>query len=47
MTVLQGVSLPEGDDKTTLKLWFPDVKAYASLRNDWVNQWNSIFNYRQ
>ncbi|MFO1311603.1 MAG: extracellular solute-binding protein [Burkholderiales bacterium] len=47
MTVLEGGSLPEGADKATLKLWFPDVKAYADLRNDWVNQWNTTFNYRQ
>lgn len=47
MTVLQGGSLPEGAEKAGLKLWFPDVKAYAELRNDWVNQWNTVFNYRQ
>jgi iron(III) transport system substrate-binding protein len=47
MTVLEGGSLPEGADKSTLKLWFPDIKSYADLRNDWVAQWNTVFNYRQ
>lgn len=47
MTVLEGGSLPQGADKASLKLWFPDVKQYADLRNDWVNEWNTTFNYRQ
>ena len=47
MTVLAGGPLPEGADRASLKLWFPDVKAYAELRKDWVGQWNTTFNYRQ
>ncbi len=47
MTVLEGGSLPAGADKASLKLWFPDIKQYAALRNDWVKQWNTTFNYRQ
>ncbi len=47
MTVLDGGSLPEGADKADLKLWFPNISEYAALRNDWVSEWNAIFNYRQ
>lgn len=47
MTVLEGGPLPEGADRASLNLWFPNVKAYADLRNDWVGQWNTTFNYRQ
>lgn len=47
MTVLQGGPLPEGADRAALKLWFPDINEYASLRDSWVNEWNTVFNYRQ
>ncbi|MCL4767981.1 MAG: extracellular solute-binding protein [Hyphomicrobiaceae bacterium] len=47
MTVLAGGSLPEGAEKAGLKLWFPSIKEYAELRNGWVNEWNTVFNYRQ
>ena len=47
MTVLDGGSLPEGAEKANLKLWFPSTNEYAQLRNGWVSEWNTIFNYRQ
>jgi iron(III) transport system substrate-binding protein len=47
VTVLAGGSQPAGADDAKVKYWLPDVEQYAKLRDRWVADWNSTFNYRQ
>lgn len=46
-SMLKGAKMPAGAEKMKLKLWVPDVKQYASLREPWVKEWNQLYNYRQ
>lgn len=46
-SMLNGAKMPAGAEKLKLKLWVPDVRQYASLREAWVNEWNQLYNYRQ
>jgi iron(III) transport system substrate-binding protein len=40
--------LPEGAKAADMKAaWVPPVDEYASLRSQWVKEWNAIFDYRQ
>jgi iron(III) transport system substrate-binding protein len=46
-SMLKGAKMPAGAEKLNLKLWVPDVKEYASLREAWITEWNLLYNYRQ
>ncbi len=46
-SMLKGAKMPAGAEKLKLKLWVPDVKEYASLREAWIKEWNLLYNYRQ
>lgn len=47
VTVLEGGPQPAGAEAAAVKYWLPDVEQYAKLRDAWVGEWNTIFNYRQ
>jgi iron(III) transport system substrate-binding protein len=46
-SMLKGAKMPAGAEKLKLKLWVPDVKEYAALREAWIKEWNLLYNYRQ
>lgn len=44
-SVLKGTKTPPGAPKD-VKLWFAPLDEYASLRDSWLAEWNTIYNYR-
>ena len=38
---------PKGFDPDKVKLWVPDFKQYVALHQQWVDDWNKTYNYRQ
>lgn len=46
VTMLANGQAPEGADEAT-NYWLPDLDQYLSLRDAWVEEWNTVFNYRQ
>jgi iron(III) transport system substrate-binding protein len=38
---------PPGFDPKVVKLWVPNFEQYEKLRNDWVEEWNKTYGYRQ
>ena len=38
---------PPGFDPKVAKLWVPDFAQYEKLRNEWVEEWNKTYGYRQ
>ena len=39
--------IPEGFDPKTAKVWVPKFSAFASLRDKWLEEWNTVYGYRQ
>ena len=44
-SVVKGAKVPPGAPKD-VKLWFAPLEEYASLRDKWIEEWNTIYNYR-
>jgi iron(III) transport system substrate-binding protein len=44
-SVVKGAKVPPGAPKD-VKLWFAPLEEYASLREKWIEEWNTIYNYR-
>ena len=38
---------PPGFDPKVVKLWVPNFEQYEKLRNEWVEEWNKLYGYRQ
>jgi iron(III) transport system substrate-binding protein len=38
---------PPGYDPAKVKVWIPDFDQYVKLRNEWVEEWNKTYGYRQ
>ena len=38
---------PEGLDPNVAKVWLPNFEQYEKLRNEWVEEWNKVYGYRQ
>ena len=38
---------PPGFDPKAVKLWVPNFEQYEKLRNEWVEEWNKTYGYRQ
>jgi iron(III) transport system substrate-binding protein len=45
VSVLKGAKVPPGAPKD-IKLWFAPAEEYAALRDKWIEEWNTIYNYR-
>ncbi len=39
--------LPEGFDPKTAKVWVPKFDQFVSLRDKWLEEWNTVYGYRQ
>lgn len=39
--------LPEGFDPKVAKVWVPDFAQFVSLRDKWLEEWNTVYGYRQ
>ena len=39
--------LPEGFDPKVAKVWVPDFAQFVSLRDKWIEEWNTVYGYRQ
>ncbi len=44
-SVVKGAKVPPGAPKD-VKLWFAPLEEYALLRDKWIEEWNTIYNYR-
>jgi iron(III) transport system substrate-binding protein len=38
---------PPGYDPAVIKPWSPKFEEYVKLRNEWIEEWNKIYGYRQ
>jgi iron(III) transport system substrate-binding protein len=38
---------PEGFDPKVVKVWVPNGEQFVKLRDNWVEEWNKIYGYRQ
>ena len=38
---------PPGYDPKVVKAWVPNFEQYEKLRNEWVEEWNKTYGYRQ
>jgi iron(III) transport system substrate-binding protein len=38
---------PPGYDPAVIKPWAPKFEEYVKLRNEWIEEWNKIYGYRQ
>ena len=38
---------PPGFDPAKIKTWAPNFEQYVKLRNEWIEEWNKIYGYRQ
>ena len=39
--------IPTGFDPATAKVWVPEFKAFSELRDKWLEEWNTVYGYRQ
>ncbi len=39
--------IPEGFDPKTAKVWVPKFSEFAGLRDKWLEEWNTVYGYRQ
>ena len=39
--------LPEGFDPKVAKVWVPQFPEFATLRDKWIEEWNTVYGYRQ
>ena len=39
--------LPEGFDPKVAKVWVPEYSQFVSLRDKWIEEWNTVYGYRQ
>ena len=39
--------LPDGFDPKVAKVWVPKFSEFASLRDAWIEEWNTVYGYRQ
>jgi len=46
VSLLNGADVPPGAPKD-VKLWIPNKDEYEQLRDKWIAEWNTVFNYRQ
>ena len=44
-SVVKDAKVPPGAPKD-VKLWFAPLEEYALLRDKWIEEWNTIYNYR-
>jgi len=44
-SALKGAKVPPGASKD-VKIWYAPQKEYAELRDEWIKEWNEIYNYR-
>ncbi len=48
LTALKKAPLnPPGYDPATVKTWVPKFDQYVALRDQWVEEWNKTYGYRQ
>ena len=38
---------PPGYDPKVVKPWSPNFEQYVKLRDQWVEEWNKVYGYRQ
>jgi iron(III) transport system substrate-binding protein len=38
---------PDGFDPAKHKLWLPEFSAFNRLRDKWIEEWNTVYGYRQ
>ena len=38
---------PPGYDPAKIKTWAPNFEQYVKLRNEWIEEWNKVYGYRQ
>jgi iron(III) transport system substrate-binding protein len=38
---------PPGYDPKVIKAWAPNFEQYVKLRDEWVEEWNKVYGYRQ
>ena len=38
---------PPGYDPAVIKPWSPKFEEYVKLRNEWIEEWNKVYGYRQ
>ena len=38
---------PPGYDPKVIKPWSPKFEEYVKLRNEWIEEWNKVYGYRQ
>ncbi|MCW3475837.1 extracellular solute-binding protein [Rhodovastum sp. RN2-1] len=38
---------PEGFDPKVAKVWVPDFKQFVELHDKWLEEWNTVYGYRQ
>lgn len=43
-STLPQAGLPDGAEEGAIKLWLPDPVEYQSVRNEWIAEWNKIYN---
>jgi iron(III) transport system substrate-binding protein len=48
LTALKNPPLnPPGYDPKVIKAWVPKFDQYVALRDQWVEEWNKTYGYRQ
>jgi len=48
LTALKNPPLnPPGYDPKVVKAWAPNFEQYVKLRDEWVEEWNKVYGYRQ
>ena len=48
LTALKNPPLnPPGYDPKVIKAWAPNFEQYVKLRDQWVEEWNKVYGYRQ
>ena len=39
--------MPDGFDPKVAKVWVPKFEEFRDLRDKWIEEWNTVFGYRQ
>ena len=39
--------LPNGFDPKVAKIWAPEFAQFSTLRDKWLEEWNTVYGYRQ
>ena len=48
LTALKNPPLnPPGYDPKVIKTWSPNFEQYVKLRDQWIEEWNKVYGYRQ